>query len=132
MSFKQIKYTIIFLFILPACIFSANITINTTQEVAPISPYIYGTNDDSFGDSSDFTCMRMGGNRLTGYNWETNASNAGTDYLNESDNYMCGVENLTAGQCSTSGMVYNAFVSNNNSKGYASLVTIPMAGYVAA
>jgi len=128
--FAQIKYFAIFTLI-PISIFSATITINTSNEVAPISPYIYGTNDD-FNGGENFTCMRMGGNRLTGYNWENNASNAGTDYYNESDNYMCGVENLNATQCATSGSVYEAFVANNNSKGYGSLVTIPMAGYVAA
>ncbi len=131
-SFKRIQFAL-FLFILPICLFSANISINTTQGLAPISPYIYGTNDDSFGDSSDFTCMRMGGNRLTGYNWENNASNAGTDYgPDSSDSYMCPPNPPVTNCAGTPGATYQYFVSTNNSKGYASLVTIPMAGYVAA
>jgi hypothetical protein len=33
---------------------------------------------------------RIGGNRWTAYNWETNASNAGSDYLYQNDTYLGG------------------------------------------
>ena len=49
-------------------------TLNSGQDVKPISPYIYGSNSDLI---TNRTFVRSGGNRLTGYNWETNASNAG-------------------------------------------------------
>ena len=61
---------------------------------------------------------------MTGYNWENNASNAGSDWLHSSDSYM------------SSSSIPNNFVeefhkSNQaNNIGY-SLVTVPMAGYVA-
>ena len=46
----------------------------------PISPYIYGTSQgDWAGRSRRLRLGRLGGNRWTAYNWETNASNAGAD-----------------------------------------------------
>jgi len=62
------------------------VTINPAQ-AKPISPYIYGINFYSgvTGPPSNLTFDRAGGNRWTAYNWETNASNAGSDYLYEND-----------------------------------------------
>ena len=37
---------------------------------------------------SHLTFDRAGGNRWTAYNWETNASNAGSDYIYNNDNYL--------------------------------------------
>ena len=62
------------------------ITIDPTK-TKPISPYIYGLNF-YFGETDappHLTLDRDGGNRWTAYNWENNASNAGSDYLYESD-----------------------------------------------
>src|SRR5439155_26621035 len=43
---------------------------------APISPFIYGTNGPNWKkDGALYTMARSGGNRMTAYNWETNASN---------------------------------------------------------
>jgi len=127
------KHFLVFIFIsifLP--LRAANLTINTTSQQNPISPYIYGLNQQLNGDEN-ITVMRLGGNRMTGYNWENNASNAGSDYYDSSDNYMCGAENVSAANCTNrSGAVYEAFVNYNLSHNYDSLVTIPMAGYVAA
>src|SRR5262245_35710632 len=70
----------------PSCFrtLAADVTfsINSAQGVHSISPYIYGTNQ--FNGSTppvNLGLERLGGNRWTGYNWETNFSNAGTDYL---------------------------------------------------
>ena len=47
----------------------------------PISPYVYGVNQaDWSGRSRPMRFGRLGGNRWTAYNWENNASNAGTDW----------------------------------------------------
>ena len=52
----------------------------------PISPYIYGTNQPDWqGHSKYLTLTRWGGNRITAYNWETNASNAGSDWQHQND-----------------------------------------------
>ena len=65
------------------------ITIDPTK-THPISPYIYGINFYSgiTGAPPNLTFDRAGGNRWTAYNWETNASNAGSDYLYENDDYL--------------------------------------------
>jgi len=65
------------------------ITINPSK-TKPISPWIYGINFYSgvTGAPPQLTFDRAGGNRWTAYNWETNASNAGSDYLYENDDYL--------------------------------------------
>src|SRR5882757_4013852 len=64
------------------------ITIDITQQ-KPISPYIYGANNMQWGKmGSGYTLVRQGGNRMTAYNWETNASNAGSDYRHQNDGYL--------------------------------------------
>src|SRR5437660_1515847 len=63
-----------------------HVTIDSSRDVHAISPFIYGTNAPDWAhDAALYTLGRSGGNRLTAYNWENNASNAGTDYLNEND-----------------------------------------------
>ena len=42
---------------------------------------------------------------MTGYNWENNASNAGIDWNQQSDDYMCSSLGLSAAQCGTAGGV---------------------------
>ncbi len=63
-------------------------TVSTDKVNGPISPYIYGLNfQDPAGMNA--TVRRLGGNRMTGYNWTNNFSNAGTDWNNFSDDYLC-------------------------------------------
>jgi hypothetical protein len=66
---------------------------------------------------------------LTGYNWENNASSAGTDWNNSSDNYLtwnAGISNENE-----PGIVTTTFHNQNLERGIYSLVTLQMAGYVA-
>ena len=49
------------------------------QVIRPISPYVYGINSQK-AEAAGTTVRRMGGNRQTAYNWEINASSAGSDY----------------------------------------------------
>ena len=61
-----------------------NFAIDSTQDVRPISRFIYGMNGwDPAGGRANLTLSRSGGNRMTAYNWETNASNAGADFQPE-------------------------------------------------
>src|SRR4051812_684332 len=102
-------------------------SINTTQGVHSISRYIYGTNQ--FNGSTapvNLGLQRLGGNRWTGYNWETNYSNAGSDYLHNSDLY------LTNGQVLPPGGAITPALQAAATRGNALLVTVPIAGYVAA
>jgi len=69
------------------------VTIDTTSERKPISPFIYGYNLYSPGGSrpSNLTFDRRGGDRFCAYNWENNLSSSGGSdptyfYLN--DHYL--------------------------------------------
>lgn len=94
-----------------------------------ISPYIYGVNE--YGNANNLknvsaTAVRQGGNRYTGYNWETNYSNAGEDWLNSSDTNIGDVAN---------GPAYAAQKLSENCQKYEvpyKMTTLQMAGYVAA
>jgi mannan endo-1,4-beta-mannosidase len=130
---KKIAF-IFFMLSIYSAVSAANITINTANQRIAISPYIYGTNQQMEGDEN-LTIMRLGGNRMTGLNWETNASNAGSDYQQSSDNYMCtAIEYpLSTTECAgEAGGIIEHFVDYNIAHGYKSILTLPMAGYVAA
>jgi len=102
----------------------AKIGVDATT-LTPISPYIYGVNSTDFADmGKGFGFSRQGGNRLTAYNWENNASNAGSDYEYENDGLM-GVTNV-------SGWAVQTFVQAAIAGDAVPLVTVPTAGYVAA
>jgi fibronectin type 3 domain-containing protein len=91
----------------------------------PISPYIYGLNF-YFGNSGappHLTFDRAGGNRWTAYNWETNASNAGSDYLYENDNYLS--------SSNVAGEAVRSFIAQDQGQGLASLLTVQLQGLVA-
>ncbi len=108
-----------------------DVTIDFSQPSSPISPYIYGTNQDLPGFTG-WTVRRLGGNRLTGYNWENNASNAGRDWKHTSDNFLCGEFELSNLDCAKPGAVLSRFHERSLEIGAKSLITLPMAGYVAA
>jgi hypothetical protein len=103
--------------------------IDSTMNVAPISPYIYGLNAPDWSANSGTTITRFGGNRITAYNWENNASNAGSDYMYENDDYLCASSDPA---CAHPGEVVRRMVSDAQAHEAASLVALPMAGYVSA
>lgn len=107
------------------------ITVDATKPTHAISPLIYGVNDGSKAAGAHATIVRTGGNRLTAFNWENNASNAGSDYEYESDDYLC--SNV---KCAPSNDAPGAFLAaiaaGAASAGAATLVTIPIVDYVAA
>ncbi|MCD8107952.1 MAG: glycoside hydrolase family 44 protein [Oscillospiraceae bacterium] len=108
--------------------YDMNIVIDFTEETKEISPYIYGVNqygnEDNLGEAN-FTAIRQGGNRLTAYNWETNASNAGADWYHSSDSNLsdsdepADIVRTLSQEAKENGIVYK-------------LTTLQMAGYVAA
>jgi fibronectin type 3 domain-containing protein len=100
------------------------ITIDPTKSHA-ISPYIYGLNF-YFANSDPprlLTFDRAGGNRWTAYNWESNASNAGSDYLYENDNYLS--------SSTVAGEAVRSFIAQDQGGGLASLMTVQLQGLVA-
>lgn len=100
------------------------------EVVGPISPYIYGINDKDPLDTHT-TVRRLGGNRMTGYNWVNNASNAGNDWHHVSDDWMC-AQNLGFKDCDQPGSMAAQFVAQDQKFGMDTLMTVPMAGFVAA
>ncbi|AIE84062.1 glycoside hydrolase family 44 protein [Fimbriimonas ginsengisoli] len=95
------------------------------SDVRPISPFIYGINNPDWkGIGRGVTLARQGGNRMTAYNWETNASNAGNDYHHQNDNYL--------GASNEPGWTVSNFLRPAQSHGAAAILTVPTAGYVAA
>ena len=101
------------------------VTINPAS-THPISPYIYGLNF-YFGNTNPppmLTMDRDGGNRWTAYNWETNASNAGSDYIYENDGFLSS-SNVPA-------EAVRGFIAQDQAGGMASLVTVQLQGLVSA
>lgn len=103
---------------------SVRITVNPANR-HPISPYIYGLNNASKVDGAPagLTLDRSGGNRWTAYNWETNASNAGSDYQYQNDDSL--------GSSSEAGSGVSSLIAEDRKHGMASLVTFQMQGLVA-
>ncbi|MGD0403857.1 MAG: glycoside hydrolase family 44 protein [Candidatus Acidiferrales bacterium] len=103
---------------------NVTITINPSQ-TKPISPWIYGINFYSgiTGAPPQLTFDRDGGNRWTAYNWETNASNAGSDYLYENDDYLS--------SSTVPAEAVRSFIAGDQSNGLASLITVQLQGLVA-
>ena len=107
------------------------ITINRVNSQA-ISPYIYGVN--SYGGipnaPTHLTLDRAGGNRWTAYNWINNASNAGSDYHYENDDYLCNANNQPRCDPAKPAEAVRLFIQGDQANGLASLVTLQMQGYV--
>ncbi len=100
-------------------------TVDSTANAHAISPYIYGSNGGDFTqEAKGLTLARVGGNRLTAYNWETNASNAGSDWQYSSDNYMS--------KSTTAGAAMKDATDKATSAGASIILTVPIAGWVAA
>ena len=101
------------------------ITIDPTK-TKPISPYIYGINFFSgvTGAPPQLTFDRAGGNRWTAYNWETNASNAGSDFEYENDDFLS--------SSTIPAEAVRTFIAGDQSNGLASLITVQLQGLVSA
>ena len=100
------------------------LTVRADMALHAISPWIYGTNGASDIDNTHQTVIRSGGNRLTAYNWENNASNAGSDWYFQNDDLLSSSD--TPGQA-IADVVEQAL--NNDA---ASVITVPIVDYVAA
>ena len=103
---------------------NVTVTIDPSQ-TKPISPWIYGLNfyTSVTGAPPNLTLDRAGGNRWTAYNWETNASNAGSDYLYENDNYLSA--------SATPAEAIRSIVAADQGLGLATVMTVQLQGLVA-
>ncbi len=114
-------------FATPATV-AANVTVVVNPaQTQPISPWIYGINGNNnsvIPNVPDVSILRMGGNRWTAYNWTTNASNAGSDFNYESDNFLS--------SSTVPGFAVYPNINTNIAAGEATLFTIPIQGLVSA
>ena len=102
----------------------AQITVDLSR-TRSISPYVYGANFTPWERAGrTVTLDRQGGNRLSAYNWETNASNAGNDYRHQNDGFM--------GESNEAGLTVRTFMEAAQKHGAAALLTVPTMGYVSA
>jgi len=101
------------------------ITVDPTKTHA-ISPWIYGANfySNNTAPQPNFSLDRDGGNRWTAYNWETNASNAGSDFNYQNDNYLS--------SSAVPAEAVRSFIAGDQNAGLASLVTVQLQGLVSA
>src|SRR3984957_10913427 len=99
------------------------ITIDPTKTKS-ISPYIYGINFYSgvTGAPPQLTFDRAGGNRWTAYNWETNASNAGSDFEYENDDFLS--------SSTVPAEAVRSFIAGDQTNHLASLITVQLQGLV--
>lgn len=114
--------------------YDVDITVNTDGYRKAISPHIYGVNsmfrEADYLYYADANSARQGGNRFSGYNWETNFSNAGRDWEHSSDQYLVDFnkELLAVPGAPALGFAREAAELEVPYK----ITTIQMAGYVAA
>ena len=83
------------------------------------------------GPWSNATFTRLGGNRLTAYNWTNNASQAGSDYKFQNDDYL--VDGAAyKGIADAPGGALMPIIELARAHNAACLLTVPINGYVAA
>ena len=104
------------------------LSVNVNKKLA-ISPLIYGSNGRLNGVSR-FPAYRLGGNRMTGYNWENNMSNAGHDFYHVNDDYM--VRHLPEELKKQRGSLLTTFHRMAREDNAYDVITLPMAGFVSA
>jgi mannan endo-1,4-beta-mannosidase len=124
------------------------VTINTTQNVKPISPLIYGINayvyDTEWKTEADWKVglanapgdlnvgsRRMGGNTMTSYNWENGFCNSGVDSHNENNDFQSFISGAGSAPY-VPGAALKTFHNHSLQLGASSLLELPCAGYVAA
>ena len=114
----------------PVSLAAADVVISVNAgSTHPISPYIYGINADAVYaptvvPAASVTFNRIGGNRWTAYNWQNNYSNAGSDYLYESDQYL--------DSSTVPAHAVTSRIAADRTSHRATLMTVPMQGYVSA
>ncbi len=103
---------------------AVTVAIDVSASRHAINPMIYGV---AFGTSADLKTLnaplnRQGGNTMSTYNWKLNADNHDDDYFFES---------LPEDGGTAAGAFGDAFIKLSKANGAASMLTMPMIGWVA-
>lgn len=128
-------FSILFVCIVAVSHLTSQTTTATLNFSAPqtISTYLYGFNQDHepFNSTEKWTIRRLGGNRMTAFNWENNASNSGEPNFTN-DNRIASLLNIPNANKDKAGEAYKVFHQSNTASNVQSIVTVPIQGYVAA
>ncbi|WP_020179872.1 glycoside hydrolase family 44 protein [Methylopila sp. M107] len=111
-------------------------------EGRPINPFVFGSNEIGAMDGGALSAeldaaagvsfRRLGGNLMTTYDWATNASNAGKDWRQANGHFLPDALRLPAGKRARPLAVIETMHEASLAMGAKSLVTLPLAGFVAA
>ncbi len=99
-----------------------------------ISPDIYGLNfaDPKLGREIGLSVDRWGGNTTDTYNWQLGSSNLGADwYFENVADCFSAAYNYCSGMSQNTVFGYRDFIAKDRGLGARTLLTLPMAGYVA-
>jgi hypothetical protein len=110
----------------PGDVGSVDVTleVRSDRDLRRIAPEIYGTNGATDIANTHQTIVRSGGNRMTAYNWENNASNAGSDYMFQNDNFL-------SSSAEPAKPILDG-IAEAHMHGAAAIVTVPLVDYVSA
>jgi len=94
---------------------------------------LYGYNQDHElpADNSLWTIRRLGGNRMSTFNWEIGATNSGSDASYTNDNRIPSLLGVLWNDKDKVGEAYRAFHQDNVNLSIASIITVPIHGWVA-
>ena len=117
-------------------------TIDAARPGPAISALVFGSNEIGVMDGGAASATldriagvgarRLGGNLMTSYNWVSNASNAGSGYGNSNGAFLLEALQIPKGEWSRPGVVVESMHEASLAIGAKSLVTLPVAPYVAA
>lgn len=105
------------------------LTVDATADGHTIPPEIYGMNfaDEALAKELALPVRRWGGNRTTRYNWRIDVDNSGNDWFFENLPNPLPIDGRTL----PDGSAADRFVEQNRRTGTASLISVPMSGWVA-
>ena len=118
------------------------VRIRDDASATALSPLIYGSNENGtlLGErpsaeadvAARVTARRLGGNLMTTYNWVNNAANSGVDWHHFNAPTLLRALQIPQAQWTRPAVVIEKMHETSLAMGAASLVTLPLAGYVAA
>lgn len=109
----------------------SDITVYPSEGHKAVSPYIYGVNSGVDLSAVSAKAFRLGGNRMSAYNWENNMSNAGSDWHNSADMYLVTNAAREFRQVPGGAALNASFEAKNGNIPYT-LLTLQMLGYVSS
>lgn len=130
-------FLVLFIVLLGSVIFAQN-SVNVTIDpynTHSINPMIYGYNQDHSDPDGEenWGSRRLGGNRMSVFNWENGASNSGHDLATyNNDNRIPNLVGTLWNERNNAGEAYRKFHQDNLDAGITSIITVPIMGWAAA